>query len=208
MPDADQLKPRKSRATGGRRRDRAATERRLIDAVGGVLERDGVLALGINSIAKRANVDKVLIYRYFSDLDGLLGAYAAGTRLWPDLAEVAGDAPAVLRALAPVDRLALLLGNLAEALARHPQSLDIMVWRVFERNALTDALAAEQAALIGQMLDLALSGSTLAAEDVMPRLVMMVDALAMDLIRARQANSAPALGAARIQDLSGRLFDA
>ena len=208
MPKADQPKPPKSRATGGRRRDRAGTERRLIDAVGSVLERDGVLALGINSVAKQANVDKVLIYRYFTDLNGLFEAYAEGTRLWPDLAEVAGHAPAVLQALAPMDRLALLLGNLAEALARRPRSLDIMAWRVLENNALTEALAGQQATLIRQILDLALAGSGLAAETVRPRLVMIIDAVTMDLVRARQTDSAPALGAAGIQDLSSRLFAA
>jgi len=212
MQQTEKRKTRKSRPTGGprgdRRRDRAATKQRLIDAVGSVLDRDGVLALGINSIAKKANVDKVLIYRYFSDLDGLFIAYAAKTRLWPDLADVAGDAPAVIRTLAPIDRLTLVLGNLAEALARRPRSLDILAWRVLETNALTDALAAQQATLNRQILDLTFAGSGPAANTVAPRLAMIIDAVAMDVLRARQSESPPALQSSQLQDLTGRLFGA
>jgi len=212
MQQTEKRKPRTGRPAGAprgdRRRDRAATKQRLIDAVGSVLERDGVLALGINSIAKRANVDKVLIYRYFSNLNGLFDAYAAKTRLWPDLADVAGDAPAVFRTLAPIDRLTLVLGNLAEALARRPRSLDIAAWRVLETNALTEALAAQQATLNRQILDLAFAGSALTADNAAPRLAMIIDAVIMDVLRAHQSESPPALGSSQLQDLTGRLFGA
>ena len=169
-----------------RRRNRAATEQRLVAAVGEVLDRDGVLGLGVNSIANQANADKVLIYRYFGDLDNLYTAYAAKTRLWPGITEVAGDAPAVLRALSSIDRLTLLLGNLCEALPRYPRGLDLLAWQVFERNALTRALAAQQATLNHEMLDLSLIGSALAPDDLMPKVALVVDAVIMDCFRARQ----------------------
>ena len=43
-------------------RDRGQTQQILIGAVGRVLAKDGFVGLGINTIAREAGVDKVLIY--------------------------------------------------------------------------------------------------------------------------------------------------
>lgn len=61
-------------------RDRALTEQRLIDAVGQVITENGFDQLGINKVAGRAGVHKILIYRYFGGLNGLLEAYYAQNR--------------------------------------------------------------------------------------------------------------------------------
>ncbi|MGL1891859.1 MAG: TetR/AcrR family transcriptional regulator [Spirochaetaceae bacterium] len=37
---------------------------------------------GINAVAKEARLNKVLIYRYFGDMDGLLEIYAKSINLW------------------------------------------------------------------------------------------------------------------------------
>ncbi len=52
------------------------TEKRLLEAVSKVIEEEGFTKIGINRIARRAQCDKVLIYRYFGGLDGLLVAWA------------------------------------------------------------------------------------------------------------------------------------
>lgn len=52
------------------------TEKKLIDAVSAIIETEGFAKLGVNNIAKRTGCDKVLLYRYFGGLDGLLGAWA------------------------------------------------------------------------------------------------------------------------------------
>ena len=52
------------------------TEKRLIEAVSKVIEEEGFTKIGINRIARQAQCDKVLIYRYFGGLDGLLVAWA------------------------------------------------------------------------------------------------------------------------------------
>ncbi|QJW90453.1 TetR/AcrR family transcriptional regulator [Spirosoma taeanense] len=56
-------------------RDRPQTEQRLISAVGQIITEEGFDQLGINRIASRAGVNKILIYRYFGGLEGLLKAY-------------------------------------------------------------------------------------------------------------------------------------
>lgn len=57
------------------KRDKNSTKQKLIDAVGRVILKEGFSGIGVNSIAKEAGVDKVLIYRYFDGLDGLLKTY-------------------------------------------------------------------------------------------------------------------------------------
>ena len=47
------------------------TEKRLLEAVSKIIEEEGFTQIGINRIAKKAQCDKVLIYRYFGGLDGL-----------------------------------------------------------------------------------------------------------------------------------------
>lgn len=49
--------------------------------------REGLAAVGINAIAAESGADKVLIYRYFGGLDGVLAAIASERRLWPELEE-------------------------------------------------------------------------------------------------------------------------
>ena len=61
-------------------RDRAQTEQRLIDAVGYVITENGFDQLGINRVASRSGVNKILIYRYFGGLSGLLEAYYQRSR--------------------------------------------------------------------------------------------------------------------------------
>ena len=52
------------------------TEKRLLEAVSKIIEEESFTQIGINRIAKKAQCDKVLIYRYFGGLDGLLAAWA------------------------------------------------------------------------------------------------------------------------------------
>ena len=65
-------------------RDREATEKTLMDAVGSVIREEGFTRLGINKVAKRAGVSKVLIYRYFESLDGLIESWLLRQNYWVD----------------------------------------------------------------------------------------------------------------------------
>lgn len=65
-----------------RPRDREKTGKAILDAVGRLILRDGLSGVGINAVAREAGADKVLIYRYFGDLDGLYRAYAEAGDFW------------------------------------------------------------------------------------------------------------------------------
>ena len=64
-----------------RSRDRVATERSIVDAAKLVLAEDGFQGFGVNAIARRAECDKQLIYRYFGGLEGLADAVGADLAL-------------------------------------------------------------------------------------------------------------------------------
>lgn len=65
-------------------RNRQLTEKRILDAALQLLGKDGFENWGVNEIARKAGVDKVLIYRYYDSLAGLLSSVIQSTAFWPD----------------------------------------------------------------------------------------------------------------------------
>lgn len=68
------------------KRNRAATTQRIVDAVEQILGEEGIKGIGINAIAEKASVSKVLIYRYFGSIEGLLDYYIRRGQLVPHYA--------------------------------------------------------------------------------------------------------------------------
>ena len=64
-------------------RDRFATRAAIIQSAAELVAAKGVSALGVNALADAAKCDKVLIYRYFGGLDGVLEALGTERMLWP-----------------------------------------------------------------------------------------------------------------------------
>ena len=78
------------------KRNRVQTSQKIINALEEVVAERGVEGIGINRIAEKAGVSKVLIYRYFGGLEGLLTYYIKMGRLFPLLSS------ATLEQLRPV----------------------------------------------------------------------------------------------------------
>lgn len=72
-------------------KNRQATELTLIKAVNDIIEESGFEGLGINAIAAKAKVSKMLIYRYFNSLDGLIAAYIQQNDYWINFNEELPD---------------------------------------------------------------------------------------------------------------------
>lgn len=89
-----------------RQRDRARTEKAILDAVARLILREGLSGVGINALAREAGIDKVLVYRYFGDLDGVYRAYAEHGDFWWSVGDMLGNA-------------ADLAGALKDGLRRH-----------------------------------------------------------------------------------------
>lgn len=63
-------------------RDRAATEKRLLETIGEMIAEQGLEKLGINAVAARSGISKILIYRYFGSINGLIAAYIRKHDFW------------------------------------------------------------------------------------------------------------------------------
>ena len=118
-------------------RSRPRTEAKLREAVALVLAEGGFSALTPSAVARAAGVDKMLIYRYFGGLDGLVEAVANGPDFFPSFDEICGGDPAALRALPIAERAAAMLDAYAHLLMARPMVLELMVWELVERNELT-----------------------------------------------------------------------
>jgi AcrR family transcriptional regulator len=132
--------PRPRRAPA---RNRAATEARILQAVGDVLARDGFQALGVNAVAQEAGVDKVLIYRYFGGLPELLQAWGRSGRFWPSVGDLLDREPGLLQR-PPAERLARFFDHFIDELRARPVTLAILAAEVSERNALTAILETQR----------------------------------------------------------------
>lgn len=127
-------------AAADRPQDREATMRLLVASVGRVLARQGFQAVKVNVVAREAGVDKVLIYRYFGGLPGLVAAFAHSGDFWPDAQELAGGDIEAFMVLPYAERLVIGVRNYLRALRSRPLTQEVLAWRFMVRNELTDAI--------------------------------------------------------------------
>ena len=64
---------------------------RILEALGALILSDGLEGVGVNALARAAGCDKVLIYRYFGDLDGVYAAFAVSRDFWWSVEELTRD---------------------------------------------------------------------------------------------------------------------
>ena len=65
------------------KRSRAKTTQRIVEALEAVIAERGLDGVGVNRIADKAGVSKVLIYRYFGSVEGLITYYVKMGKLFP-----------------------------------------------------------------------------------------------------------------------------
>ena len=121
-------------------RDSDATRKLLMQAVGELLVEKGFTGLGVNAVARQAGVDKVLIYRYFGGLPGLMEAFGQGEDFWPSIEELAGGDIDAYGRLELDEKMVVLGQNFMEGLRKRPVTLEVMAWEMVQRNALTEIL--------------------------------------------------------------------
>ena len=72
-------------------RDRETTERRLLDTIGQMINESGFEKIGINAVANQSGVSKILIYRYFGSVEGLMAAYIRQHDFWTNFPQELPD---------------------------------------------------------------------------------------------------------------------
>lgn len=166
-------------------RDKEATKERLISAVGSVLARDGFQGLGVNSVAREAGVDKVLIYRYFGGLPELVAAFAQGPDFWPTSRELLAEVPDEVRGQGMGRQLAWFLKSFLAALRRRPATLDILAWELAQSGLLAGPLH-DVRLRVGQEFLEALGGELRDGDDL--EAVLTVAAGAVHYLAVRYRN--------------------
>lgn len=137
-----------------RLRDRGRTEHALRRAVEVILGREGFEKLGVNAVAREAGVDKVLIYRYFGGLDGLLSSWATEATFWPSVEELTGYQGEALLRRDPPRRVCVVFQQFARALKRRPATQEVIAWELRRGAELPAALREVRTAVIEQLLRL------------------------------------------------------
>ena len=122
-------------------KSRIDTEKKIIRAVETLLLDIGFPSVGINAIAREAGCDKVLIYRYFDHLDGLLARVAENNDLWWSVDEIITENMDEISQLSMPQFLDLLLKRHIQSIQNRPLTQEIMAWEMSEHNALTRALS-------------------------------------------------------------------
>ena len=134
-------------------------------------------------MAREAGVDKVLIYRYFDGMDGLLRAFAESGAFWPSIDEVLGHGDSDLRLMTPADRWATGLVRYAQALRRRPITREVLAWEQVQKNELTEILRVRREQWFAELIRL-LPDDTLAT-DVDPVATAQVIATSIHYLVAR-----------------------
>lgn len=109
------------------KRNRQQTEKRIVEAAITLLAEEGFNGFGVNAVASKAGVDKVLIYRYFSGLEGLLEFIGNTEVLFPSaVALLDGDLNGFFR-------------NYARAMQTNSLTARLHKWERVADNPLTQA---------------------------------------------------------------------
>jgi len=122
-------------------KDRQNTEQRLLQAAGEIVLEKGFSALGVNAVAQRAGVSKMLIYRYFGSFEELLQAWALQHNFW---AEIADETIKRIEAVEVVDPgqqsreysrlLSKLFSQQADSLQSSLLHREVLRWILMEEN--------------------------------------------------------------------------
>ena len=134
--------PNRYRDISARPKNRALTERRLIDAVGVIIRTKGYKSLGVNAVAKEADVNKKLIYRYFETFDKLVEAYILENDYWMNLSRKMEN---VIQCKSdPRDMKEVIVSLLEGQFAyffEHQAMQDIILWEITEHEALLNSIS-------------------------------------------------------------------
>jgi AcrR family transcriptional regulator len=123
-----------------KKRDRERTKSKILKAVGEVIEKHGTEKVGVNLIARTAGVNKVLIYRYFNSVDGLMEQYVTSgeytSTSGEDYLENLGDVSPETRQEAMTSLALTFLRDLRERRATR----DLLRWEIGTgKSMLSDA---------------------------------------------------------------------
>jgi AcrR family transcriptional regulator len=122
--------------TNGDIRNKERTKLKLISAVGEILRTEGYTKLGVNNIAKKAEVSKKLIYRYFDTVDNLIETYVRNKDYWMSIITIDKELVEQHKGNNGKDLPFYTLENLFHHLMANPETQKILLWGISEKSDL------------------------------------------------------------------------
>lgn len=122
-------------------KNKELTKERLINAVGELLIDEGYSSLKINKIAKKAGVDKKLIYRYFGNVESLIQAYLRKKDFWMDRVPDIEEQAEAIRSDSGKILAGEILQNQLKYFYDNTEMQRIILWEISEKNALLKGMA-------------------------------------------------------------------
>ncbi|MEA3266068.1 MAG: helix-turn-helix domain-containing protein [Candidatus Fermentibacteria bacterium] len=163
-------------------RNSEKTKYRILKGLEELITREGFTGVGVNAVAREAGVDKVLIYRYFGSMEGLLKAFADEKEFCPRVADLLHDIPEE----APLHEVATrIVLEHVRALQNSPLAQELACWELTEQNPLTVLFGKEMEN--GAMQALADRG-IIPDEDVITLSVIVLCGLQYLVLRGRNNN--------------------
>ncbi|MDR3625256.1 MAG: TetR/AcrR family transcriptional regulator, partial [Ignavibacteriaceae bacterium] len=128
-------------------RNKEETKQKLLDAVSKIILRDGFKSVGINTIAKEAGVDKVLIYRYFGSLEGLLKIYISQKDYFGNLKEFIGGPEEIKTTDQAIEAAKKVFIGQLRSIRKNKELQEILLWELNNRNKITVSVARKREAV-------------------------------------------------------------
>ena len=110
------------------------TKKKILDSLENLITREGFTGVGVNAVAREAAVDKVLIYRYFGSMEGLLQSFADEKELCPGSAALLENLPNEASLQEIASRIVTSHGM---ALQKSPLAQELLCWELTEQNPLS-----------------------------------------------------------------------
>ncbi|RKR84115.1 TetR family transcriptional regulator [Mucilaginibacter gracilis] len=121
-------------------KNKEETKRRLINAVGEILKNEGYSALRVNNIARKAGVNKSLIYRYFRTLEYLIEAYVVEKDYWMTFSNSLNDLIQNNRSLSSQPLVTQLLQNQFTFFLSEPEMQRLIHWELSGQSRLMTSI--------------------------------------------------------------------
>lgn len=121
-------------------KDKEETKRKLIWAVGEIIKTQDFDGLRISKIARLANVDRKLVYRYFKSLDGLLEAYIIENDYWMVFSDILKEILEEQNSLDLKELIAAVLQNQFRYFYSRPAMQRLILLEISKENRLLKSI--------------------------------------------------------------------
>lgn len=169
-------------------RDKEKTKEKILEAVSEIVLQEGIKNIGVNSVARKAGIDKVLIYRYFGGFQELLKIYIRKQDFFANITSYSNEKIDEIP-LAQVKEYFKKLFLMQLSHLRHNKELqEILLWELTNKDEVTEFIADEREKVGIEILNVIKSKVPNLKYDIETFGTLMVCAINQVVLRSRTVN--------------------